>query len=126
MIEKLDTIKDIDNIFDRNGLITTVPNGVAIINKINEIINVLNAIVVDTKDGTFIDGSKKAEPVDKFAEQRKWVGKLCKFWDITDYNDYEYGILNEIDENRIYPYVSNCVHYMCCEPVSEDLIYKGE
>lgn len=97
-------------------------------NKVNEIIDILNAIVVETKDGTFIDGSKKAEPVDKFVEQRKWIGKLCKFWDGVDEEYVVYGILDKINEKRLqYVYLAkNGVHYEFCEPASEDLIYKGE
>ena len=62
---------------------------------------------------------------DKFAEQRKWIGKLCKFWDIDNNNLY-YGPLTKIHDTS--PYCYECNHKMCyanCEPVSEDLIYKG-
>lgn len=152
--------------------------------KVNEIIDLLNAIVVDVDGTKCVDGSKKAEPdfitttymtdghikeyygqkgasivtdhplpagyvitikesetraenvqpdaesrpenvQDKFAEQRKWIGKLCKFWDIDNNNLY-YGPLTKIHDTS--PYCYECNHKMCyanCEPVSEDLIYKG-
>ena len=75
------------------------------------------------------DNSEKANcqenMQDKFAEQRKWIGKLCKFWDIDNNNLY-YGPLTKIHDTS--PYCYECNHKMCyafCEPVSEDLIYKG-
>ena len=69
---------------------------------------------------------------DKFAEQRKWIGKLCKFWDDED-EGYVYEILIDIeDDGSDYPYKMTDVDsenwtmsYKHCEPVSEDLIYKG-
>ena len=70
---------------------------------------------------------------DKFAEQRKWIGKLCKFWDDED-EGYVYEILIDIeDDGSDYPYKMTdddsenwTMSYKHCEPVSEDLIYKGE
>lgn len=106
--------------------------------KINEIVDLLNAIVVDVDGTKCVDGSKSpAENVqpdaeshpenvqDKFAEQRKWIGKICKFWDIDNDNLY-YGPLTKIHDTS--PYYYECNHKVCyanCEPVSEDLIYKG-
>lgn len=126
MIEKLENPKsirwgdDVDSCIQRHKII------VGAISKINEIIDVLNAIVIDTKDGTFIDGSKKAEPVDKFAEQRKWIGKLCKFYDST-WDVPIYDILKDIDGTGTYPHYQTMTNFFThCEPVSEDLIYKGE
>ena len=62
---------------------------------------------------------------DKFAEQRKWIGKLCKFWDIDNDNLY-YGPLTKIHDTS--PYCYECNHRICyanCEPVKDDVIYKG-
>lgn len=111
MIEKLEPLQGLDHSW---------------LNKINEIIDILNAIVVETKDGTFIDGSKKAEPVDPYAEQRKWIGKLCWCWD-TEREDAFCYVLGRIDEYSEYPYVRKGfteAGYKHCEPVSEDLIYN--
>lgn len=73
------------------------------------------------------------EVKDKFAEQRKWIGKLCKFWEDED-EGYVYEILIDIeDDGSDYPYKMTdedsenwTMSYKHCEPVSEDLIYKGE
>ena len=63
---------------------------------------------------------------DKFAEQRKWIGKLCWFWD-DDKKDGSYGILGYIKEGwkRCYVQKGHYFAYEHCEPASEDLIYKG-
>lgn len=132
MIEKIapDVTLDID------GLPTTIVDSSKLMQKINEIINVLNAIVVETKDDTFIGGSKKAEPVDKFAEQRKWIGKLCRFRD-EDYKDdqWDYGLLQAVaiaETVHIWKtgsFKHNLGHwYDYCELVKpdDDIIYKGE
>lgn len=132
MIEKVSFLDTSVNCVDYKGFVHNVAEG-GIINKINEIINILNAIVVDTKDGTFIDGSKKVEPADPYAEQRKWIGKLCRFWD-DDNERCTYEFLIDIaNDNSCYPYIAADVErkswgqpFKHCEPVSEDLIYKGE
>ena len=70
--------------------------------------------------------SRPGNVQDKFAEQRKWIGKLCKFWDIDNNNLY-YGPLTKIHDTS--PYCYECNHKMCyanCEPVKDDIIYKGE
>lgn len=86
-----------------------------------------NAILDALKDKQVDVVVEPAENVqDKFAEQRKWIGKLCMFWDIDNNNLY-YGPLTKIHDTS--PYCYECNHRMCyanCEPVSEDLIYKGE
>lgn len=126
-----------------DGLPTTImPDSSELMRKINELVDAVNKLQKDYEnvcvwisdirnrittldDPTYHEA--EPEPADPYAEQRKLIGKLCKFWDYVDSNEYQYGILNEIDETRMcYPYVANCVHYAYCEPVSEDLIYKGE
>ena len=96
------------------------------IEKINEIVDLLNAIVVDIDGTTCIDGSKK--PVGPYAEQR-WVGHLCKLW--TGDGLVRYGILRGIALNRKktnYPYQALSTSFEHCEPVKLDseLIYHGE
>lgn len=69
------------------------------------------------------------EPADPYAEQRKWIGKLCKFWDNDD-TQLWYGVLTKIDTESGFG-----VQYCCndeydydeCEPVKPDdtIIYKG-
>ena len=80
-----------------------------------------------------VEPEKCKTPADPYAEQRKWIGKLCKFWD-NDGEGYIYEILIDIeDDGSDYPYKiveTDCknwtLSYKHCEPVSEDLIYKGE
>ena len=66
---------------------------------------------------------------DRFAEQRKWIGKLCKF------DGEHYGILKRIsnpETRQVWkdgPFGSSDGNwYDSCEPVKPDdgLIYKGE
>lgn len=66
---------------------------------------------------------------DPYAEQRKWVGKLCRFWD-DDYKTIKhFGILASINEREFCKYEADNGNYFCaCEPVKpdDDIIYKGE
>lgn len=62
---------------------------------------------------------------DPYAEQRKWIGCVCRFWDIDNNNLY-YGPLTKIHYTS--PYCYECNHKICyafCEPVKDDVIYKG-
>jgi hypothetical protein len=68
------------------------------------------------------------EPADPYAEQRKWIGKLCKFWDY-DGEEKWFSTLEHIDKNSPYPYcASGDWWYKHCEPVGpdDDVIYRGE
>ena len=101
--------------------------------KINEIIDLLNAIVVDVDGIKCIDGSKKAEPTDPYAEQRRWIGKLCKFWDEDErISHLRWGILYTITPTSPLPFCCSLgdgktFDYKHCEPVKpdDDIIYKG-
>ena len=67
------------------------------------------------------------EPTDPYAEQRKWVGKLCWFWDNQE--EYKFvGILGEVSDNGTYFQKDGIVSYLNCEPVSpeDDIIYKKD
>ena len=93
--------------------------------KINEIIDIINAITIDVDGTKCIDGSKA--PADPYAEQCKWIGKLCKFWDYDDEEKW-FSMLEYIDKNSPYPYcASGDWWYKHCEPVKpdDDIIYKG-
>lgn len=72
---------------------------------------------------------EKCKPVDPYAEQRKWIGKLCKFRDCEECG-WQYGILMDIIENKDYPYLMEDVEWAECQPVLEDefknVIYKRE
>lgn len=64
---------------------------------------------------------------DPYAEQRKWIGKLCWFWDAQE--EYKFvGILGEVADNGTYFQKGGIVSYLNCEPVKPDdsIIYKGD
>lgn len=75
----------------------------------------------------------KKEPADPYAEQRKWIGKVCWFWDEEE-EEKIFGILTTIDSDcglsDMCPYwngtTSNWFEH--CEPVKPDseIIYHGE
>lgn len=68
------------------------------------------------------------ESADPYAEQRKWIGKLCRFWDDNCRITKHFGILTRIDETAILRYeAGNGFWYCDCEPVKpdDDIIYKG-
>lgn len=107
------------------------PDTTALVGKINELVDAVNSIVsVQEKliDSRFVVETKHEEPADPYAEQRKWIGKLCWFWD-EDRKDAFCDVLGCVDENSKYPYVNlDCYDgYKHCEPVKpdDDIIYKG-
>ena len=77
---------------------------------------------------------QKKEPADPYAEQRKWIGKLCRFWNRNEnccgiltavFNNNKYG---EDDSAEEYPFQRDSVGcWQHCEPVrpDDDIIYKG-
>lgn len=131
MIEKLSEYK----ITKRDGAYINADNNVRVMNtlvvKINELVDAVNSIVsVQEKliDSRFVVETKHEEPVDAFAEQKKWIGKLCKFWDY-DGEEKWFSTLENIDKNSPYSYcASGDWWYKHCEPVSpdDDIIYKKD
>lgn len=130
MIEKLDLEKrhsfgTVDWLENMNE-----PSGAKLIEtKINELIDTVNSIVsVQEKliDSRFVVETKHEEPADPYAKQRRWIGKLCKFWD-DDPNDYVVDKLKEITFAGCY-IKENGFMYEHCEPVKPDdpIIYKVE
>lgn len=73
----------------------------------------------------------RTEPADPYAEQRKWIGKVCVFWDNDDTQQLSYGVLTKIDTESGFG-VQYCCNdeydYDDCEPVkpNDDIIFKGE
>ena len=134
MIEKLNEYK----ITSRDGSFINVECNTKIINtlvrKINEIIdtiyNMQLAISSLDPDSEWYDGNHIADTskkVDTYAEQRKWIGKLCKFRD-NPACEWKYGILEKIYEDAEFPFWdTDCYEYAECEPVKpdDDIIYKG-
>ena len=69
----------------------------------------------------------KMENVDPYAEQRKWIGKLCWFW--TIYREHaNLGILDHITDKGNFVNKDDNSMYANCEPIKSDdtIIYKGE
>lgn len=104
--------------------------------KINELVDAVNELqkqiveankkIADRMIGCTTLDIPESYKTDPYAEQRKWIGKLCKFWDDQD-EGYLYEILMGITDTGGYPYITKEGYtYGHCEPVSEDLIYKKE
>lgn len=78
---------------------------------------------------SLVENSKTpAENVqDPYAEQRKWVGKLCRFWDDGCVSNY-ISILKQIDDDETSFADDKGVYWQHCEPVKpdDDIIFKGE
>jgi hypothetical protein len=80
-----------------------------------------------------LEPEKCKTPTNPYAEQLAWIGKLCKFWNDED-EGYTYDILIDIeDDGSDYPYKivdvdskTWTMSYKHCEPVPENLIYKGD
>lgn len=92
--------------------------------KLNEVIDAVNGIL----DYAPLEMAMKAEPkpTDPYAEQRKWIGKVCRFFD-SDKDDARIGVLSAI-QNGMYFIKHTSTAYDYCEPVKpdDDIIYKGE
>jgi hypothetical protein len=119
MIEKLKNIP-----IDMNG----EPSAVWLkINELVDTVNILQAQVAILEEHAHPTAT--TEPVDPYAKQRKWAGKLCWFWD-AEPEDKIVDVLSCIDISDKYPYVmcDHQVHYKHCEPVkpTDDIIYKGD
>ena len=69
------------------------------------------------------------ELTDPYAEQRKWVGKLCRFWDEEHVPSFDIiGILTDVNDKEYRPFqVNHRDRWENCEPVKpdDDIIYKG-
>lgn len=138
MIEKITP----DHILGLDGLPTTImPDSAKLMRKINELCDVVNEQQkqIDKMSCAILDlatpnGENKAlksiqvEPADPYAEQRKLIGKLCKFW--NGENNKTVGVLMEVREiqNKVFFVDDIFCKYEYCEPVKpdDDIIYKGE
>ena len=112
-IQKLDPLRD---------------NFLTMVKKHNALVGVVNALVESNNiHEKQIDELQMKKTSDPYAEQRKWVGKLCKFWDY-DKTNASYSVLYEINEYSEYLYIKPSGNaYKYCEPVKtdDDIIYKG-
>ena len=103
--------------------------------EIQEWIGILEAVreSVNIHEKQIDELQMKVEPekckisVDPYTEQRKWIGKLCKFRD--NYEDkWHFGVLEEIYERSDFPFGDfDNFEWAICEPVKpdDDIIYKG-
>lgn len=120
MIEKLDI---------KNGGVEDLLN---CIKKINEVIDAVNDMQTKVnklaQNINFAQLEVKENVQDMFAEQRKWIGKLCRFWNFKD-GSVDIGILKAVDNLKpTIPYINDIdCSYAYCEPVNpdDDIIYKG-
>jgi len=96
------------------------PNIYDCMDKINELIDAVNALQ------SRIDSCAQPDP---YSEPRKWIGKLCRFWD-DDKSKSVYGVLCGIYKTKHYSFQRNKHEgvYEYCEPITADdeLIYKGK
>lgn len=133
MIEKLNEYK----ITSRDGAFINVECNAKIINtlvrKINELVDTVNELQKHEEQHldllTELNEMRlhqNEEPTDPYAEQRKWIGKLCWVWDDND-DERAFSKLTEIiedDDDRPFKCFTRWKH---CEPVKpeDDIIYKG-
>jgi len=105
--------------------------------KINELVDAVNEIMTwrfetDEDSDWYDDPKYREQPTDPYAEQRKWRGKLCKFWDDSDKpENCVYDVLCNIFDlhHEDCPFqCGNGEWYEYCEPVkpTDSIIYKGE
>jgi hypothetical protein len=116
----------------------TCPCILELVGKINELIKNVNELRrreewhldLLTESNRLQHMCKK--PADPDAEQRKWVGNLCRFWDDDVFEtskDWAFGILTSIDKGMQYQYCCNEIcNFKHCEPVKPDdaIICKGK
>ena len=135
MIEKIDALRD--------TFITMVRKHNALVDAVNELQEFCD--VADKNLATLMEENnihekqidelqmkvepEKCEiPVDPYAEQRKWIGKACWFWDGC-VKTRAFGKLNQVDtEYNDAPFQTNFGQwYEHCEPVKpdDDIIFKG-
>ena len=123
----------------RDGDYINADNNTQIINtlvcKINELVDAVNKLdALLGLTNTALQELKKVKAPDPYTEQRKWIGKLCWFW---NKNDKHCGILTSVFDNNKYGEDSQTEEYpfqrdsigcwQHCEPVKldDDMIYKG-
>lgn len=93
---------------------------------VNQLVDAVNGILDYAPLGMAMKAEPKT-PADPYAEQRKWIGKLCRFRD-NPACEWKYGILYRIYEDTDFPFWdTDCYEYAECEPVKPDdyIIYKG-
>ena len=134
MIERLKTIDPYDETeidMDVNSVAGLVYENTPLIQKINELVDVVNELQATiSKMGNVAENGNFAKNAqDPYAEQRKWIGKLCRVRDKLDAK-WNYRILKSVDKTiSTHPFWdAEDYEWEICEPVSQDdfVIYKGE
>lgn len=126
MIEKLDLLKmfnERQTDAQWNKAVETTVN--LLIDAVNELQTKVNKLAPNIN---FAQPEVKENLQDKFAEQRKWIGKVCEFWDNDGTQDIEYGVLTAITTDYGVGFCCNDEHeYDNCQPVKpdDDVIYQG-
>ena len=103
--------------------------------KINELVDAVNKLqeheekhldLLTQLNEMRLQNIKKTESADPYAEQRKWIGRLCRFW--TNSRDFAgFGVLGDITDKGNFVNIDTDMMYAHCEPVKpdDDIIYKG-
>lgn len=135
MIEKLKTPKSInwddtpEGLIQRHRLIT---NAYKTVNQLADAVNELQEKFgkIKTKIEITEECLHPTARVDPYAEQRKWIGRLCFFWGDNKEEDTCYAVLRDIIEYTDTPFEAKdyALWYKHCEPVSpeDDIIYKKD
>ena len=136
MIKKLEDVyagiiskKDI--ILKINELVDTVDELKQFVNSCDKQIGILAEQIskLQTRaENVQSDTESRPENVqDPYTEQRKWIGKLCMFW--NDYkSEYIVDFLRAVSETRqTFPFRGNKDWYKNCEPIypASAFIYQG-
>lgn len=125
MIEKLDLLK----MFNERQ--TDAQWNKSVETTVNLLIDAVNELQKNATISKMEKVETRPENVqDKFVEQRKWIGKLCWFWDDV-YGLKTAGVLEDIttiEEEFHYAKKDTCTVWKHCKPVKPDseLIYHGE
>lgn len=136
--ELVDAVNDIQK--EREAERFEIQEWIGIIESVRKSVNAHKKQIGDLQNRitAFDDPTYHEEPAENgkcskmekgpYAEQRKWIGKLCKFRD--NYEDkWHFGVLEEIYEHSDFPFGDfDNFEWAICEPVKpdDDIIYKGE
>ena len=128
MIEKLKIIED-DEIDMSIGAVNTRFEDTELVRKINELVDAVNELQKDYDNVCIWVGEQNLlkDPQvasDSYAEQRKWIGKLCR---VETGGEYRYGILKDVSASHpTHPFNMGGLFFRVCEPVKpdDDIIYK--
>ena len=102
-----------------------------LVDAVNELKENLKPILEERESGikVYEEVMPNMKPADPYAEQRKWIGKLCRFRD-NDCDEWNYGILKSINNIECsFPFMdAESYEWAICEPVKtdNDIIFKGE